>query len=55
MPRNVYFSQGAKSEQNLVEDLVIEALKIYGFEIYYLPRDMVSRDHILNEIGRAHV
>jgi hypothetical protein len=49
MPRNVYFSQGAKSEQNLYEDLVIEALKIYGHEMYYMPRNMVSRDMILNE------
>lgn len=49
MPRNVYFSQGAQSEQNLVEDLVIEALKIYGFEVMYLPRNMISRDMILNE------
>jgi hypothetical protein len=48
MPRNVYFSQGAKSEQNLYEDLVTEALKIYGHEMYYIPRSMVSRDMILN-------
>lgn len=49
MSRNVYFSQGAKSEQNLVEDLTIEALKIYGFDLMYLPRTLVSRDQILNE------
>lgn len=49
MPRNVYFSQGAQSEQNLVEDLTIEALKIYGFELMYIPRSMISRDMILNE------
>jgi hypothetical protein len=49
MPRNVYFSQGAKSEQNLYEDLVVEALSIYGHEMYYIPRSMVSRDMILNE------
>jgi hypothetical protein len=49
MPRNVYFSQGAKSEQNLYEDLVTEALSIYGHEMYYIPRSMVSRDMILNE------
>ena len=49
MPRNVYFSEGAKSEQNLYEDLVVEALKIYGHELYYIPRNMVSRDLILNE------
>jgi len=49
MPRSVYFSQSVKSEQNLVEDLIVEALKIYGQELYYLPRNMVSRDMILNE------
>ena len=49
MPRSVYFSQGAQSEQNLVEDLVIEALKIYGFELMYIPRTLVTRDMILNE------
>lgn len=49
MPRNVYFSQGAKSEQRLVEQLVAEALRIYGFECKYMPRNMVARDSILNE------
>jgi len=49
MPRSVYFSQGVKSEQNLYEDLVTEALSIYGLEMYYIPRNMVSRDMILNE------
>ena len=49
MPRNVYFSQKVKSEQNLYEDLIVESLKIYGQEVMYLPRHMVSRDMILNE------
>lgn len=49
MPRNLYFSQGVKSEQDLYEDIVTEAIKLYGFEVYYLPRNMVSRDMILNE------
>lgn len=49
MPRNVFFSQGTKSEQNLMEDLIIESIKMMGFEVYYLPRNMVSRDLILNE------
>jgi len=49
MARNVYFSQTVKSEQNLYEDLIVESLKIYGQECYYLPRSMVSRDMILNE------
>ena len=49
MARNVYFSQTVKSEQNLYEDLIVESLKIYGQDCYYLPRNMVSRDMILNE------
>ena len=49
MARNVYFSQAVKSEQNLYEDLVIESLKIFGQDVYYLPRTIVSRDNILGE------
>ncbi len=49
MPRNVYFSQAVRSEQNLYEDLIIESLKIYGQDIYYLPRDIVNKDSILGE------
>jgi hypothetical protein len=49
MARNVYFSQAVKSEQNLYEDLIIESLKIFGQDVYYLPRTLVSRDDILGE------
>ena len=48
MPTNVYFNpfpQGQiTSEQLLVEDLVIEAMKIYGMDVFYLPRS--SRDQV---------
>ena len=49
MPRNVYFTAGYKQEQHLYEDLVIEALKTYGQDVYYLPRNVVNRDDIFNE------
>ena len=49
MPRNVYFSQAVRSEQNLYEDLIIESLKIFGQDIYYLPRETLSKDVILGE------
>ena len=49
MATNVYFSQQVRSEQNLYEDIVIESLKMYGQDVYYLPRTIVSRDNILNE------
>jgi len=49
MPRNVYFSQAVKSEQNLYEDLIIESLKIFGQDAYYLPRTLINRDEIFGE------
>jgi hypothetical protein len=49
MARNFYFSQGVKSEQNLYEDLIIESLKIYGQDVYYLPREIVDEDKLLGE------
>tara|TARA_B100000902_G_scaffold397292_1_gene460598 strand:+ start:2039 stop:2980 length:942 start_codon:yes stop_codon:yes gene_type:complete len=49
MPRNVYFSQAVRSEQNVYEDLIVESLKIYGQDVYYIPRTLVNRDTILNE------
>lgn len=46
---NVYFSQGTKNEQFLIEDLIIESLKIYGNEVFYIPRTLVSKDNVLGE------
>lgn len=49
MATNLYFSQKVKSEQNLYEDIVIESLKMYGQDVYYLPRDLVNEDRILGD------
>ncbi len=51
MARNRYFNQytPVKQEQNLVEDLVIESIKIYGVDGYYLPRTHVNLDMIYGE------
>ena len=46
---NVYFSHGTRNEQYLIEDLIIESLKIYGQEFFYIPRTLVSKDNILGE------
>jgi len=47
--RNLYFSDKVRSEQNLYESIVIESLKIYGQDVYYLPRTLVAEDRILGE------
>ena len=53
MPVNHYFQGGQgignQAEKVLYEDLIIEGLKIYGNDIYYLPRTFVNRDLILGE------
>ena len=49
MPTNVYFNHAVQSEQNLHEDLVVESLRFYGHECYYLPRTVVDEDEIFGE------
>ena len=53
MATNFYFQSGVpmgrRSESLLHEDLILECIKIYGFDIYYIPRVTVNRDMILNE------
>lgn len=46
MPTNPYISQKVRSEQNLYEDIVIESLKFYGQDVYYIPREIVNKDPI---------
>ena len=50
MVLNPYFQQGAASEQNLIQDLVNEQLKIYGIEIYYLPRQYMKKNTVIKEV-----
>jgi len=49
MATNKYFSQGARSEQLLYEDLIVESLKMYGQDVYYMPRDAVNTDTIFGD------
>lgn len=49
MARNYYIRDKVRSEQNLYEDIVIESLKIYGQDVYYLPRDTVFEDRIFGD------
>ncbi len=49
MATNIHFSQKVRSEQLLYEDIVIESLKMYGQDVYYLPRSITGEDKILGE------
>ena len=50
MATNLYFNNHAHQQQQwLIEDLVIESIKIYGIDCYYMPRTLVSEDTIWGE------
>lgn len=50
MATNFYFQSGIPggrtSEQRLIENLIMETIKIYGFDLFYLPRTEVNPDTI---------
>ena len=47
---NPFFLQGSQSEQRLVQELINEQLRMYGVDVTYIPRKIVNRDTILNEV-----
>jgi len=50
MALNPFFLQGSQSEQRLVQSLINEQLQIYGVDVIYLPRKILSKDEILTEV-----
>jgi len=50
MALNPFFLQGSKGEQNLVQDLINEQLRMYGVEIYYIPRRYISKKTVIKEV-----
>jgi len=53
MALNPFFLQGSSNEQFLVQDLINEQLKIYGIDVYYLPRKALNTDSIIREIDAS--
>ena len=53
MALNPFFLQGTSSEQRLAQDLINEHLKIYGVEITYIPRKIVNRSTVFEELERS--
>jgi len=50
MTTNFYFrNYDSSNEQNLYEDLIIESIRIYGEDMYYVPRVIVNRDQLFEE------
>ena len=53
MALNPYFTQGTSGEQNLVQDLINEQLKMYGVDIFYLPRKYLTTNSVIREVVQS--
>jgi hypothetical protein len=50
MATNVFFRNYDNfNEQNLIDDLVIESIKMYGVDVIYIKRSLGAVDEVLNE------
>ena len=49
MATNSYFTQGTTGEQDLIENLVIEQIKMFGKNVFYMPRTLVNEDTTFTE------
>ena len=47
---NPFFQNGTKGEQGLIQSLVNEQLKMYGIEVYYMPRKYLTKFTVIKEV-----
>jgi hypothetical protein len=60
MPTSPFFNQSYKPESRLYEEIIIEQIKAFGTDVYYLPRKLVKEDKlfgedILSEFNSAYI
>lgn len=54
MATSPYFNNWrASREQELIEDLIVETIKIHGLDVYYIPKSYVNEDKIFGEDDQA--
>lgn len=51
--RNQYFSVINPQEQRLFQNLVDEQIKMYGIDVYYLPRKIIDIDKLFREVRNS--
>ena len=44
------FLNGSVGEQNLIQSLVNEQLRMYGVEVYYIPRKYITKNTVIREV-----
>lgn len=52
--KNQYFSIGTRNEQMLFQNLVDEQIKMFGIDVYYLPRNYINIDDIFKDINNSN-
>ena len=55
MPVSPFFQHGSPEEQRLVQSLVDEHLKMFGIDVYYIPRKQIATDDILGAVSYTHL
>ena len=51
MATNHYFNNFGTNtaDQRLIENVIIESIKVYGIDVHYMPRTQVNTDSIFGE------
>jgi len=47
---NPFFLHGSTQEQNLQQDLINEQIRMYGMDVYYIPRNFIREATIMREV-----
>ena len=47
---NPFFMHGSSQEQNLMQSLVNEQLRMYGIDVHYIPRTFIREESIVREV-----
>jgi hypothetical protein len=47
---NPFFLNGSKTEQGLLQDLINESIRMYGIDVYYIPRQYATEKTIIKEV-----
>lgn len=47
---NPFFLNGSRTEQGLMQDLINESIRMYGVDVYYLPRQYATEKTVIKEV-----
>ena len=47
---NPFFLNGSASERGILQDLINESIKIYGVDVFYLPRFYLTKKKVIREV-----